>query len=243
VTFSKSADRLHAAPIGTAVLVKSVLTTSKADRMQRKTKKTYTRRKDPSQDRSRTTISRIIDATWELLGDVGAKGITTRSIAARSGVTVGSIYQYFPHKEAILLELYKRRLADVVNSFQSLNNPELIALGPIGWDAHYTRAFDKIGWNQRAQLELNKACRFDPALEKLHQTHLARMQEDITELYRHFYPKAEGETLRLLCKFLYGLERLEAELLQRESGSRRDVIRAWRTDILRMFVQKFHDGR
>jgi len=211
--------------------------------MKKRPKKTYARRKDPSQDRSRATISRVIDATWELLSDVGAKGITTRTIAARSRVTVGSIYQYFPHKEAILLELYKRRLTDVVQSFQSLNRPELIALGPIGWDEHYTRTFDKIGWNQRAQLELNKACRYDPALEKLLHTHLARMQEEITDLYRHFYPKADAETLQLLCKFLYGLERLEAELLQSESGSRRDVIRAWRTDILRMFVQRFHDGR
>jgi AcrR family transcriptional regulator len=173
---------------------------------------------------------------------VGAKGVTTRTIAARSGVTVGSIYQYFPHKEAILLELYKRRLADVVRSFRDLNKPELVALGPIGWDEHYTRTFDNLGWNQRAQLELYKACRYDPALEKLLQAHITRMQVDITDLYRHFYPKADAETLRLLCKFLYGLERLEVELLQGETGSCRQVIRAWRTDILRMFVQRFHDG-
>lgn len=207
--------------------------------MNTRPRKTYTRRKDPSQDRSRRTIARIIEATWDLLGKEGAKGVTTPNIAARSGVTVGSIYQYFPHKESILFELYKRRLADVVAKFRELTTPDLLALGPLEWDALYTRAFDKLGWNQRAQMELDKACRFDRALEKLLQTHFEKMQEELVHLYRHYFPRADTETVRTLAKFLYGLECFEAQLLQRETGRDRELIRGWRTDILHMFVMKF----
>ena len=207
--------------------------------MKRTRRKTFARRKDPTQQRSRDTIKRIIDATWDILGTDGAKAVTTRSIAARSGVTVGSIYQYFPHKEAILFELYKHRLTEVVDTFARLTTPELIALGPLGWDEQYTKTFDKLGWNQRAQLELNKACRFDQALEKVHQKHLVKMQDQLTQLYRHFYPDADAETIRVLSKFLYGIERLEAQLLQTETGHGREMVRSWRTDILHLFLEKF----
>lgn len=207
--------------------------------MKSRPRKTYTRRKEPSQDRSRRTIARIIDATWDILAKEGAKGVTTPNIAARSGVTVGSIYQYFPHKESILFELYKRRLTEMVEKFHELTTPDLLALGPLEWDAHYTSTFDKLGWNQRAQMELDKACRFDPALEKLLQAHFAKMQEELATLYRHYFPRADTETLGALTKFLHGLERLEAQLLQRESGRGRELIRGWRTEIVRMFVMKF----
>jgi len=207
--------------------------------MTLKPKKTFARRKDPTQQRSRATITRIINATWDILGTDGAKAITTRSIAARSGVTVGSIYQYFPHKEAILFELYKHRLEEVTDSLARLTTPEAVALGPIEWDNLYTKTFDKLGWNQWAQLELDKACRLDRGFEKLLQKHFVKTEKRLAWLYRHFYPDADAETIRVLSKFLYGVERLEAKLLQTERGRGRELVRAWRTEILHMFIDKF----
>jgi AcrR family transcriptional regulator len=208
-------------------------------RMKKSHKKTFSRRKDPTQQRSRVTITRIIDATWDILGTDGAKAVTTRSIAARSGVTVGSIYQYFPHKEAILFELYKRRLAEVADTFEGLTSPELVALGPIEWDKVYTKTFDKLGWNQGTQLELDKACRLDRGFEKLLQKHFAKIENRLAWLYRNFYPEADDETIRVLSKFLYGVERLEAKLAQTETGRGRELVRSWRTEILHLFIAKF----
>ncbi len=70
-------------------------------------------RKLPSQDRSKASIARILQATRELLKKAGPTAVTTPNIAAQSGVSVGSIYQYFPNKEAIIHALYETKLAHI----------------------------------------------------------------------------------------------------------------------------------
>jgi AcrR family transcriptional regulator len=70
-------------------------------------------RKLPSQDRSKASIARILNSTRDLLKTGGPAAVTTPNIAAHSGVSVGSIYQYFPNKEAIILALYESKLAHI----------------------------------------------------------------------------------------------------------------------------------
>jgi AcrR family transcriptional regulator len=70
-------------------------------------------RKLPSQDRSKASIARILQATRELLKKAGPTAVTTPNIAAHSGVSVGSIYQYFPNKEAIIHALYDSKLTHI----------------------------------------------------------------------------------------------------------------------------------
>lgn len=56
-------------------------------------------------------VDRILDAALILTREQGTKTPTTLAIAQRAGLSVGSIYQYFPNKEAILLDLARRWLA------------------------------------------------------------------------------------------------------------------------------------
>lgn len=65
------------------------------------------RRKKPSQERSRTTVQSIFAATDELVREHGFGNVGTRQIAERAGVSIGSLYQYFPTYEAILLAWYE----------------------------------------------------------------------------------------------------------------------------------------
>lgn len=65
-------------------------------------------RKIPAQARSRVTVDAIIQATTYILTEVGWDGLTTNAIAERAGVNIGSLYQYFPNKEAIIAELQRR---------------------------------------------------------------------------------------------------------------------------------------
>ncbi len=64
-------------------------------------------RKQAQQERSRATQTAIIEATARLLESQGRDGLTTNAIAERAGVSVGSLYQYFPNKEAILATLIR----------------------------------------------------------------------------------------------------------------------------------------
>ena len=68
-------------------------------------------RKRPKQLRSTVTFDAILDAAARILVDHGQTHLTTNIVAARAGVSVGSVYQYFPNKQAIVHALMKREVA------------------------------------------------------------------------------------------------------------------------------------
>ena len=70
-------------------------------------------RKLPTQERSRATVDAIMQAATYILVRSGWECLTTNAIAERAGVNIGSIYQYFPNKEAIVAELERRHVLQV----------------------------------------------------------------------------------------------------------------------------------
>jgi len=70
-------------------------------------------RKTPRQERSRATVEALLEATADILIREGYAKLTTNRIAARAGVNIASLYQYFPGKEAIVAELRRRHGAEV----------------------------------------------------------------------------------------------------------------------------------
>lgn len=67
-------------------------------------------RKSPRQPRARATVAAIVEAAARILAEQGPKGLTTNGVARRAGVSVGSLYQYFPNKHAVLRALLEREL-------------------------------------------------------------------------------------------------------------------------------------
>lgn len=70
-------------------------------------------RKNPKQARARHTVDTIIDATAQILKKEGSAGLTTNYLAMKSGFSIGTIYQYFPNRESILLALIARQREEV----------------------------------------------------------------------------------------------------------------------------------
>lgn len=62
-------------------------------------------RKAPQQARSNDLVAAVLDAAIQVLEAEGAQRFTTARVAERAGVSVGSLYQYFPNKAAILFRL------------------------------------------------------------------------------------------------------------------------------------------
>ena len=73
-----------------------------------KTSSTAKPRKQPLQSRSKETFGAILEATARILEAEGLEAANTNAIAARAGVSVGSLYQYFPDKAAIFAELIRQ---------------------------------------------------------------------------------------------------------------------------------------
>jgi AcrR family transcriptional regulator len=62
-------------------------------------------RKRPKQARSAELVTAILEAAAQVLADEGAQRFTTARVAEKAGVSIGSLYQYFPNKAAILFRL------------------------------------------------------------------------------------------------------------------------------------------
>ena len=77
-------------------------------------------RKSPSQERSRLTVERILDAAARIFHEQGYAGATTNDIADEAGLSIGSLYQYFPNKDALLAALTKRHITTTTSSLAAM---------------------------------------------------------------------------------------------------------------------------
>lgn len=69
-----------------------------------------TPRKKPLQSRSKATVHAVLAAAAHILEERGLSGFNTNAVAERAGVSIGSLYQYFPSKDAILVALMEQSL-------------------------------------------------------------------------------------------------------------------------------------
>lgn len=77
-------------------------------------------RKRPMQQRSRELVERILDAAARIFDAAGYHDTTTNHVADEAGVSVGSLYQYFPNKDALLVGLADRHLDEVIPAIEAL---------------------------------------------------------------------------------------------------------------------------
>lgn len=85
-------------------------------------------RRKPKQARAQDTVEVIFEATAQILRREGRAALNTNHIAECAGISVGTLYQYFPDKEAILVEMARRELeadhAAVMKAISGPVNPE-----------------------------------------------------------------------------------------------------------------------
>lgn len=82
-------------------------------------KRSTSPRKLPQQDRSRLTVEAILEATTRILTEEGYDKANTNRIAERAGISIGSLYQYFPNKESLmaaLMDQHSNEIAALVES-------------------------------------------------------------------------------------------------------------------------------
>lgn len=72
-------------------------------------------RRIPQQSRSQSTVNSIVEAGFSIVAESGTEALTTRRIADKAGVGIGSVYEYFENKKAILDEMSTRLTQDLVD--------------------------------------------------------------------------------------------------------------------------------
>ena len=76
-------------------------------------------RKIPRQARATMTLDAIFEATIQVLVTDGPHRLTTTRVAQRAGVSVGTMYQYFPHKQALFYSLNERYLGELAGKVEA----------------------------------------------------------------------------------------------------------------------------
>lgn len=76
-------------------------------------------RRKPRQRRALETVNAVLDAVVRILKREGSAAVTTNHIAEVAGVSIGSLYQYFPDKAAIFSALHKRHIDEIDRLIES----------------------------------------------------------------------------------------------------------------------------
>lgn len=76
-------------------------------------------RRRPQQRRAQQTVEAVLDAVARVLKRDGVKAVTTNRIAEVAGVSIGSVYQYFPDKRAIFIALHQRHIEQIDRMVES----------------------------------------------------------------------------------------------------------------------------
>ena len=84
-----------------------------------------TMRKQPQQARSQATIDAILQAAAHILGQRGWRGLTTNAVADAAGVSIGSLYQYFPNKLALVEAVRGRHFNEVLDILRAAADQKL----------------------------------------------------------------------------------------------------------------------
>lgn len=99
-------------------------------------------RKTPRQSRATDTVAAILEGAAHILERDGFAGYTTNAIAERAGVSIGSLYQYFPGKDAVTTALIERELTTLVDEVRAavaLDDPSAALRGLLGAAVRHQR--------------------------------------------------------------------------------------------------------
>lgn len=162
-----------------------------------------TMRKMPSQARSRATVDAIIEAGARVLGDRGWAGFTTNMVAAVAGISIGSLYQYFPDKLSLVEAVRRRHFEEVLSVLRTAtategtlqHGVEALVQGMI--DAH------------RLDPELHRVLLDEvPGLEgtrSAHEAFLSDYQQHYGNFVTTYRKTANGASVEVLAQLLAGV--------------------------------------
>lgn len=132
-------------------------------------KRRIRQRKQPVQARAQATTEALLDATFQVLLRHGSAGLTTTRVAARAGVSIGTLYQYFPDKRSLVMALQVRYFSLMVDAVTSaLGEGEALPL-----DAIFRRVLAALLKLKHDHLELCLALREPLAESAGHDFHRA----------------------------------------------------------------------
>lgn len=161
-----------------------------------------TLRRTPQQQRSQQRVLKILQAASDLIVTAGYEGLSTSAIAERAGISVGSLYQFFANKEAVLQALAQRYLEKVSLLNETVFTPDAIYV-PV--DVLFGRTVealvDFMGRNQGFH-QLFKNPWISPELQAVSETATAQMTAEVKRIVLGKAPHLADEVAQAAAEVL-----------------------------------------
>jgi AcrR family transcriptional regulator len=182
--------------------------------------RTLSPRREPLQQRSLARAQQILQVSAELLEEVGLDTLTTILIARRSGISVGTLYHYYPNKHAILHAMAERWLREVE---RSLDEVDAWPLGELALPQFVDRLVERqlvVYREQRGILHLVQAMFSIPELRELDQRHDALVIERMAKAFGRYGLKGSSIGLGRLARAYLELTHALLLVVANQAGSR-----------------------
>jgi AcrR family transcriptional regulator len=169
-------------------------------------------RKLPNQDRAKRTVRSILAAAEKILSEENFEALTIRKIAKTAGVSLGSLYDYFPNKQAVLYRLLEERLGlllRISDEAAAEDDP------PKSYDAafdRYVQLTRDIKYPSRVDLELRNAIDRDPQLASMTQHYEASLTDRHVAGWRRYGSDWSDANLRKLAAYAHQLDHINLKL-------------------------------
>jgi len=99
--------------------------------MSQRSSDPFAPRRPPTQRRARILVGAVRQAAREILKEEGPEGLTTNRVADRAGVSVGSLYHYYPNKESIVSDLFEERVLEIAADIDRMSGAVPLETLPI----------------------------------------------------------------------------------------------------------------
>lgn len=182
------------------------------------------KRKAPRQERARRTMQKVLAAAEQVLVRDGFDSITTRRIAEVAGVSVGSIYEYFPSLQAILYQIYEKRLQELLGIIDRAFSKENLQPSLIDTFFSYLRMQREANFPGRVDLELRNAIDRDSKLAEMTEYYEAELSKRYVGIWKHYGSDWNTERLLLLAEFAHELDHINLKLQKGRSREDRRFI-------------------
>lgn len=200
-------------------------------------------RKRPTQNRSAKTVDKILEATRQLLKETGgasSKKITTNHIAQRAGVSVGSLYQYYPNTEAIIFDLYQDMLGRIQAIMDKYDSPEYLALPKEEFFQRFNLEMTDADSDTDFVFEMLRASRIYPMLTEAGNKHADLLAVRIAGFMKHYGSKWPMKKLEQLALYLFYVD--EGTWMYRDhSKAPKKQTLQWENRILNFMVMQCFD--
>jgi len=196
-------------------------------------------RKTPSQQRSKEKIQRILDATIRLLENPGTENLTTNHIAKEAKISVASLYQYFPNKQAVLYAIFQRWLNWVIQKFDDVENNYFMVLG---WSEFFDKliesCLENTLYSYRAESQLSKAMQNDKDLVELDMKHGNELVNRLVIYLKGYGSKWEENKLRKLGELFYRMLELVYNTPNTSTDEDRKMLTEWTLKMAKTLIKE-----